>query len=68
MELGCGGGSVCWWRLGDWQEAGVEEKLHEWLLEWRGVRYERRAALLRDLLRLDWALVGLGCLAPDARR
>lgn len=32
LELGYGSGITCWRRLGDWQEAGVWDKLHEALL------------------------------------
>ncbi len=32
LELGYGSGVTCWRRLGDWQEAGVWDKLHEALL------------------------------------
>jgi transposase len=30
--MGCDSGPICWWRLRDWQKAGVRRKLHEVLL------------------------------------
>jgi len=35
-ELGCGSGATCWWRLRDWQEAGVWARLPAGLLDWLG--------------------------------
>jgi transposase len=32
QEMGCGCGMTCWRRLGDWQAAGVWDKLHQVLL------------------------------------
>jgi transposase len=32
QEMGCGCGMTCWRRLRDWQEAGVWERLHQFLL------------------------------------
>jgi transposase len=32
QEMGCGSGMTCWWRLHEWQQAGVWERLHEALL------------------------------------
>jgi transposase len=32
QEMGCGCGMTCWRRLGDWQAAGVWERLHQVLL------------------------------------
>ncbi len=32
-EMGCGSGMTCWRRLRDWQEAGVWDDLHRFLLE-----------------------------------
>lgn len=32
-EMGCGSGMSCWWRLRDWQAAGVWGRLHHVLLE-----------------------------------
>jgi len=32
QELGFGSGMTCWRRLGDWQDAGVWQRLHEALL------------------------------------
>lgn len=32
-EMGCGSGMSCWWRLRDWQAAGVWSRLHHVLLE-----------------------------------
>jgi transposase len=34
QELGCGSGMTCWWRLRDWQEAGVWQLIHFVLLDW----------------------------------
>jgi transposase len=33
QEMGCGSGVTCWRRLGEWQEAGVWERLHRVLLD-----------------------------------
>ncbi len=33
QEMGCGCGMTCWRRLGEWQAAGVWERLHRLLLE-----------------------------------
>src|ERR687897_3681539 len=43
-EMGCGSGMTCWRRLGEWQEAGVWERLHEVLL-----------ARLHAADRIDWS-------------
>ncbi|GAB3328558.1 hypothetical protein GCM10027452_00550 [Micromonospora halotolerans] len=32
QELGFGSGMACWWRLRDWNDAGVWQRLHELLL------------------------------------
>lgn len=61
QELGFGSGMTCWWRLRDWNEAGVWQQLHELLLA------ELRAGDVLDLSRalLDGshlrALKGRGC-------
>src|SRR5262249_36322294 len=34
QELGCGSGMTCWWRLRDWQQAGVWDLMHFALLDW----------------------------------
>jgi transposase len=33
QEMGCGSGVTCWRRLGEWQQAGVWERLHQVLLD-----------------------------------
>jgi transposase len=33
QEMGCGSGMTCWRRLRDWQEAGVWEDIHQFLLQ-----------------------------------
>jgi len=33
QEMGCGSGMTCWRRLRDWQEAGVWEAIHLFLLQ-----------------------------------
>jgi transposase len=54
-ELGCGSGSTCWRRLRDWQEAGVWEKLHTRLLNWRG-----------DEASIDWSRASVDSLSVRA--
>ncbi len=51
QEMGCGSGMTCWRRLRDWQQAGVWQNLHEFLL-----------AKLRAADQIDWsrALVDSG--------
>jgi len=34
QELGCGSGVTCWWRLRDWQEAGIWQLTHFAMLDW----------------------------------
>jgi transposase len=46
QEMGCGSGMTCWRRLRDWQEAGVWDRLHRFLL-----------ARLRSDKRLDFSRV-----------
>jgi transposase len=44
QEMGCGCGMTCWRRLGEWQDAGVWERLHRVLLE-----------KLHQADRIDWS-------------
>ena len=48
QEMGCGSGSTCWWRLREWQEAGVWEELHNALLDRLG-----------EADRIDWERASL---------
>ena len=52
QELGFGSGMTCWRRLGDWQQAGVWQRLHEALL-----------AELHAAGALDWSRAAVGQLA-----
>lgn len=54
QEMGCGSGMTCWRRLRDWQEAGVWQQLHQWLLN------ELRQA---DKLDLSRASIDGACVA-----
>ena len=56
-ELGCGGGTTCWRRLRDWQQAGVWERLHERLLNWLG-----------DEAAIDWSRASVDSLSVRAKR
>jgi transposase len=56
-ELGCGSGSTCWWRLRDWQNAGVWEKLHTRLLDWLG-----------DEAAIDWSRASLDSISVRAKK
>src|SRR5437763_5394945 len=44
QEMNCGCGMTCWRRLRDWQQAGVWDKLHQFLL-----------AELRAAGKIDWS-------------
>ena len=56
-ELGCGSGVTCWRRLGDWQEAGVWDRLHRALLDRLG-----------EADRLDWSRASLDSASIPAKR
>ena len=56
-EMGCGSGSTCWRRLGDWQEAGVWEELHRALLDRLGEAGE-----------IDWSRACLDSASVPAKR
>ena len=43
-EMGCGSGMTCWRYLQKWQEDGIWQKVHEFLL-----------AALRDADQIDWS-------------
>jgi transposase len=45
QEMGCGSGMTCWRRLRDWQDAGVWDQVHRFLLD------QLRAADQLDLSR-----------------
>src|SRR5215207_4282777 len=56
-ELGCGSPITCWWRLRDWQRAGVWRQLYRLLLE----------QLSRDS-QLDWSRASLDSISVRAKR
>jgi transposase len=57
-EMGCGSGSTCWRRLGDWQEeAGVWEELHRVLLDRLG-----------EADRIEWERASLDSASVPAKR
>jgi transposase len=56
-ELGCGSGVTCWWRLRDWQRAGVGSRLHRVLLDELG-----KAGLI------DWSRACLDSASVAAKR
>jgi transposase len=65
QEMGCGSGMTCWRRLRDWQEAGVWQQLHQWLLD------ELRQADKPDLrMTVEGMLyrMRVGCLWRDLPR
>ncbi|PQV44170.1 transposase [Paraburkholderia sp. BL21I4N1] len=49
-EMGCGSGMSCWRRLGDWQAAGVWDRLHEVLLARARSRADRLVSRHRRLI------------------
>ena len=57
QELGCGSGVTCWWRLRDWQEAGVWDRLHRELLDRLG-----------EADRIDWSRASLDAASIPAKR
>ena len=56
QEMGCGSGVTCW-RLRDWQEAGVWERLHHVLLDRLGATD-----------RIDWSRASLDSASIPAKR
>jgi transposase len=57
QEMGCGSGVTCWRRLGEWQEAGVWERLHRALLERLG-----------EADQIDWSRASLDSASIPAKR
>jgi transposase len=57
QELGCGAGVTCWWRLREWQDAGVWQQLHRVVLDW-----------LAQLDLLDWSRAAVDSVSVRAKR